>query len=143
MLATDRQGIPLTVLLSSASTSEFNLLFPTLNTLCVEKRPYHPIKKPHALVADRGYDAKWIREKLRRRGITPFIPKRRKAGQKEEPAYNKRVKAMYRTRWIVERTFSWIGNFRRTLIRWEKHLSTYQGFIHIACIMLCLRWVLK
>ncbi len=143
MLATDKQGIPLTGVLASASASEYNLLFPTLETLAIEKRPNHPIKKPKALGADRGYDAAWIREELRQRGITPYIPKRRKPGKAEEPKYNERIKPVYRIRWIIERTFAWLGNCRRLLIRYEKLLATYQGFFHLACIMLCLRWVLK
>jgi len=143
MLATDGQGIPLTGILSSASTSEFKLIFPTLDRLSIEKRPQHPIIKTRKLIADKGYDAKWVREELRRRGITPYIPKKRKKEEIEEPIYNRKIKPLYKTRWIIERTFSWLGNFRRVLTRWEKYLSTYEGFFHLACIMICLRWVLK
>ena len=143
MLATDGRGVPLTGILSSASTSEFNLIFPTLDTLSIEKRPNHPIKKTKILIADKGYDAAWVRKELRRRGITPYIPKKRAKGQIEEPTYNKRIKPFYRTRWIVERTFAWFNNFRRLVTRWEKYVSTYQGFFHIACVMLCLNKVLK
>ncbi|MBI3443595.1 IS5 family transposase [Candidatus Woesebacteria bacterium] len=143
MLATDGQGIPLTGIISSASTSEYNLIFPTLDTISIEKRANHPIKKTKTLIADRGYDAKWVREELRRRNITPYIPKRRKQGQKDEPKYNQKIKPFYATRWIIERTISHLGNYRRVLIRWEKLTSTYLGFFHLACIMLCLNWVLK
>ncbi len=139
MLATDGTGIPLATLLSSASDSEYNLIFPTLDTISIEKRPHHPIKKTNILIADRGYDAAWVRDELRSRGITPYIPKRRKKGQIDEPKYNQQIKPFYKTRFIVERTFSWLGNFRRVLIRWEKYVSTYAGFIHLACIMLCLK----
>lgn len=143
MLATDGTGVPLTGILSSASTSEFNLIFPTLDTLSIEKRPNHPIKKTKILIADKGYDAAWVREELRKRGITPYIPKRRKQGESEEPTYNNRIKPYYKTRWIIERTFSWFNNFRRLITRWDRYVSTYQGFFHIACIMLCLNRVLK
>lgn len=143
MLATDGQGIPLTGILSSASTSEYNLIFPTLDTLSIEKRPKHPITKTEKLIADRGYDAKWVRDELRRRGTTPYIPKRRKQGEQEEPAYNNRIRKWYSIRWIIERTFSWLGNYRRILIRWERILETYAGFFHLSCIMLCLNRVLK
>ncbi len=143
MLAIDGQGIPLTGILSSASTSEYNLLFPTLDTLFIEKRPNHPIKKTKVLIADRGYDAKWVRDELRRRGITPYIPKRRKQGQIEEPIYNKRIKPWYKIRWMVERTISWLGNYRRVTTRYEHHAHIYNAFFQLACIMICLRWVLK
>ena len=143
MLATDANGVPLTGILSSASTSEYNLIFPTLDTLSVEVRPTHPRKKFDKLIADRGYYAKWVRDELRRRGTTPYIPKRRKRGEIEEPTYNQRIKPYYKTRWIVERTFAWFNNFRRLVTRWEKYVSTYQGFFHLACIMICLWKVLK
>ena len=143
MVAIDGQGIPLTGLLSSASDSEYNLIFPTLDTLSIEKRPNHPIRKTKILIADKGYDAKWVRTELRRRGITPYIPKRRKRGQIEEPAYNSKIKPWYKTRWMVERTISWIGNYRRVTTRYEYYDHIYNAFFQLACIMICLRWVLK
>ena len=143
MLATDKNGIPLAGIISSASVSEYNLIFPTLEKISVEKRPNHPIKKTRVLIADKGYDARWVRKGLRRKGITPYIPKRRRPGRKDEPKYNERIKPYYKTRWIVERTFSWLGNYRRILIRWERKLTTYSGFFHIACFMVCLNQVLK
>jgi len=143
MLAIDGQGIPLTGILSSASTSEYNLIFPTLDTLSIEKRPLHPIKKTNILIADRGYDAQWVRDELRRRGITPYIPKRRKKGETEEPIYNKKMKPFYKMRWIIERTISWLGNYRRVTTRYEHNSSIYKAFFQLACIMICLNWVLK
>jgi len=143
MLAIDGQGIPLTGILSSASTSEFNLIFPTLDTLFIEKRPNHPIKKTKILIADKGYDARWVREGLRRRGITPYIPKRRKSGKEEEPVYNTRIKPFYKLRWKVERTISWLGNYRRVTTRYEHYDHIYKAFFQLACIMICLNWVLK
>ena len=35
-------------------------------------------------------------------------------------------------RWVVERTFAWLGNFRRLLVRHERHLSTFRAFFVIA-----------
>lgn len=143
MVAIEGQGIPLTGILSSASTSEFNLLFPTLATIGVEKRPLHPITKPKILIADKGYDAAWVRKKLREKGITPFIPKRRKRGEKNYPSYNEKIKPWYNIRWIVERTIAWIGNYRRVATRYERYANIYKAFFQLACIMICLNWVLK
>jgi transposase len=143
MVAIDGQGIPLTGILSSASTSEYNLLFPTLETIAIAKRPLHPITKPKKLIADRGYDAKWVREKLRAKGITPYIPKRRKKGQTEEPSYNQKIKPFYKIRFIVERSIAWVGSCRRVATRYERYAHIYKAFFQLACIMLCLNWVLK
>lgn len=143
MVAIDGQGIPLTGIISSASTSEFNLIFPTLDTIAIEKRPLHPITKTNKLIADKGYDAEWVREGLRRRNITPYIPKRRKKGEVEEPKYNERIKPFYRIRWLVERTIAWIGNYRRVTTRYEHYAHIDNAFFQLACIMICLNWVLK
>lgn len=143
MVAIDRQGIPLTGLIASASTSEYHLLLPTIDTISIQKKPLHPITKTQSLIADRGYDAKWVRQALRKRGIIPYIPKRRKQGKPEEPPYNTKISPWYKIRWIMERTIAWLGNQRRILIRWEKYSSIYKAFFQLACILICLNWVLK
>lgn len=143
MVATDKQGIPLTGIIASASMSEYHLIFPTLDTLSIPKRPLHEITKPKVLIADKGYDAKWVRQELRHKGITPYIPKKRKQGEKEEPPYNKKIKPWYNIRWIVERSISWIGDFRRVITRYEYYAHIFKAFFQLACIMICLRWVLK
>ena len=47
----------------------------------------------------------------------------------------------YRQRYKVERSFAWLGNFRRLLIRWEHRSSVYQGFFTVAVLLICLRRV--
>jgi transposase len=49
----------------------------------------------------------------------------------------------YRRRWIVERTFAWLGHFRRLVVRYERLITVYAGFFHLACALLTLRKVLK
>ena len=44
----------------------------------------------------------------------------------------------YRRRWKVERTFAWLGNFRRLVVRWERHLTMYLAFFHLACVLITL-----
>lgn len=141
MLAVDGTGIPLTFLTEAANISEFKLALQTIDSISVASRPLHPKKRPDNLVADKGYDAGWLRTDLRKRGITPYIPKRRKKGQKEEPKYNETVKEIYKTRWIVERTNAWLQNYRRITVRWDRNCDNYEAFIELACILICLRRV--
>jgi len=49
----------------------------------------------------------------------------------------------YKRRWIVERAFAWLGNYRRLAVRYDRSLTIYRGFFHIACFMIVLRRVLK
>jgi len=143
MLAVDGTGIPLTFLTEAANVSEFRLALQTIDQISVETRPHHPRKRPDILVADKGYDAKWLREAIRKRNIIPKIPKRRKQGEQDEPLYNNRIVDYYKTRWIVERTNAWLQNYRRITVRWDYYADSYEAFLEIACIMICLRRVLK
>lgn len=141
MLAVDGTGIPLTLLTEAANISEFRLAIQTIDSISVSARPLHPRKRPGTIVADKGYDAGWLRTDLRKRGITPYIPRRRKRGQSEEPHYNTTIKNIYATRWIVERTNAWLQNYRRVTVRWDRLADNYEAFIELACILICLRRV--
>lgn len=139
MLVVDGAGIPLTTVTESAQKSEVKLALDTVDSVSVDRRPLHPKKRPDILVADKGYDAQWLRDALTRRHIRSKIPKRRKQGEKDEPIYNETIKPYYRTRWIVERTIAWFGCYRRVLTRWERNEHIYQGFINIASTLICLK----
>jgi hypothetical protein len=41
----------------------------------------------------------------------------------------------------VERSFAWLGNFRRLLIRWERLFGVYRSWFTVAVLLLCLRRV--
>lgn len=49
----------------------------------------------------------------------------------------------YRDRWHIERTFAWLGSFRRLVVRYERFDSTFSAFLKLACFLLCLRVLLK
>jgi putative transposase len=42
-------------------------------------------------------------------------------------------------RWVVERTFGWLGRFRRLSKDYEFHPSTAEAMIHVAMIAIMLR----
>jgi hypothetical protein len=93
------------------------------------------------LVADRGYDSSAFRRVLRGRGIRMCIlPKRRPKNWKAKrgrPAVAR--KDDYGLRFTVERSFAWLGNFRRRLIRWERTFSVYRSFFAFAVLLVCVR----
>lgn len=41
-----------------------------------------------------------------------------------------------RLRYEVERSFAWLGNYRRLLIRWERRAGLYQGFFTVALALI-------
>jgi hypothetical protein len=39
----------------------------------------------------------------------------------------------------VERSFAWLGNYRRLLIRWERLFGVYRSFFAVAAMVLCIK----
>ncbi|WP_369126365.1 transposase [Paludifilum halophilum] len=44
----------------------------------------------------------------------------------------------YRQRFKVERSFAWMDNFRRLVVRYDRMASMYRGFNVLVCIIMCL-----
>jgi transposase len=114
------------------------LLEPTLDNIDVspadqgDKPP-----QPERLILDRGYDSDPLRERLAERGIEMICPHRR--NRRRPKTQDGRPLRRYKRRWKVERTFAWLGNFRRLVVRYESHLSMYRAFFHVACLLITLR----
>jgi transposase len=98
-----------------------------------------PRCKLKRLIADKGYDADWLRILLRSRGIELICPHRH--GRKRPPLQDGRALRRYKRRWKIERTIAWLGYYRRLLIRWERNLGMYRAFMHVACLMIAVRWL--
>lgn len=45
----------------------------------------------------------------------------------------------YRRRWKVERLFAWLQNYRRIVVRYERHSENFLGMLHFACCLILLR----
>jgi transposase len=143
MVVVDGQGVPLGDHLHSASPAEVKLAETTLASVRVRRRhhPGRPRQKPQRVIADRGYDSDPLRQQLARRGIELIVPHRK--GRRKPPTQDGRTLRRYKRRWIVERTFARLGNYRRLAVRYDRSLTVYRGFFHIACFMIVLRRVLK
>lgn len=138
MLVVDAAGVPLGFHLTSAQRAEVTLVNTTLAQVRVPRSRGRARTQVKQLIADRAYDSGPLRRALRHRGIAPRIPaKRRPANWKRRPG--RPVQPMwpqYRQRWVVERTFAWIGCYHRLLIRWERALAHYQAFFTFACALI-------
>ena len=100
-----------------------------------------PKQRPAELVTDRAYDSKPFRRWLRSRGIKPTIPSYlRRARKRPKRERSVKVGTGYAERWKVERTFAWLGNFRRLLVRHERYLFTFRAFLLIAFMLVSLRF---
>jgi len=138
MVVADSAGVPLGVHVASASTAEVTLVEETLATVSVpRKHGGAPRRNPDRIIADRAYDANWLRPRLQFRGIDLIFPHRKNRVQ--APMQGGRKLRRYRKRWIVERTIAWLQNFRRLVVRWERFPHMYLAFVHVACLVIALR----
>jgi transposase len=86
------------------------------------------------LLADRGYDANWIRELARRQGAWANIPAKR--NRKDPICFSP---YLYRARTLVERFFNKIKQCRRVATRYDKLAANYLAFVKLASIRIWLR----
>src|SRR5262249_10166554 len=42
-----------------------------------------------------------------------------------------------RWRWVVERTFAWLNQFRRLRVRYDKRADIHEAFLSLACALIC------
>lgn len=131
MVVVDGQGVPLGSQLLEASPAEVTLVEHTLHGIARRHR-----RKITRLIADRAYDSDGLRRWLGARRIQLISPHR--AGR-TRPAQDGRPLRRYRHRWKIERTFAWLGNYRRLVVRYDRQPEIYEAFFHIACALITLR----
>ncbi len=136
---TDKEGIPLSVVISSsASTHDIKLVTDAVDNTAVIKRPQSSYKtktergrkrrrKLQHLCLDKAYNSESEEHELIKRGYVLHIPYKRKRDEKEGEKVKattqhclNRKKHSAKRWWVVERTNSWHNRFRKLLTRCEK-----------------------
>lgn len=124
--------MPLAVAVDGANVPDQKLVADTLDAVPLP-RPKPTQEQLQHLCLDKGYCGETVDREVRERGYTPHVP--RKANETPKP---KRRRSPAR-RWKVERTHSWLNRARRLLIRWEKKVANYLGFLHLQFAIVTLR----
>jgi transposase len=139
---TDGQGMPLALCCTPANGSEPGQVIPLLDQIQIpsDGRPGRPRQRPARLQADAGYDTRTLRRALQRRGIQAEIVVNRRGRKKPKRG---RPCAKPVDRWKVERTFSWYQRkFRRLVVRWERRMCYWKGFLGWAFSLVWLKRLL-
>ena len=127
---TDAQGIPLATKLTGANRHDVTQLLPLVDAIPpVSGKRGRPRKRPERVQGDRAYHSQPHREALRQRGIEPVLAERN----------TKHGSGLGVHRWVVERTLSWLHQFRRLRIRYERRDDIHEAFMTLGCIMICWR----
>lgn len=127
---TDANGLPLNTILTGANRHDVTQLLPLIDSApSVSGKPGHPRKHPKSIYADRAYDSEHHRKELRNRGIKPHLAERNAPHGSGLGIY----------RWVVERTVSWLHQYRRLRVRFERRSDIHEAFISLAESLICFR----
>ena len=127
---TDANGMPIVAITTPANGDERQQVLPMLAQIrLATSKPGNPKRRPKTLAAGIGYDARWLRKKLRTKGIRPQIKKRQIKGKKLKGRPIKESVPRYQQ----ERSFSWFQRkYRRLVVRWERLKVCFDAFLLLA-----------
>lgn len=87
-----------------------------------------------AVLADKAYDANWLRARISQMGAEAVIPCN--PTRKTPIPYDR---AVYRARNRIERCFNKLKHFRRFATRYDRLAKHFLSFIHLAATMIWMR----
>ena len=135
-ILTDKYGIPLSVIITSANTHDVTVAIDTVDSMVLKRSSFQlNDRKKQNLCLDKAYHSKEVEQEIFNRGYIPHIPHRR-----EEKLFHRTHPAR---RWVVERTNSWHNNrFRKLFTRYEKKDENYLGLVQLANSLIVYRRII-
>jgi transposase len=131
-LLCDGNGIPLVIQLTGANRNDSQQALALVDAIpCLQGERGRPRHRPECVLGDRGYDAEAIRQGLCARRIVPWLAKRN----------TEHGSGLGRWRWVVERTFAWLNQFRRLRVRYEKRADIHEALLSLGCTLICWRFL--
>lgn len=129
-LVTNQEGLPLSDHLTPGSVHDIPAL---------EEHLQRATLRLATLTTDKGYDSASLRHQIKEQHIRPNLPertfkKRRKLGRPQ--IFNE---VLGKLRFAIERTFSWIKQFKRIKARLECTAVSFSAFLHLSYICMWLR----
>jgi putative transposase len=142
-ILTDKNGIPLSTVITSASTHDIKTVTDVIDDAVINRHFESSFSKKKTrrqnrqqqqhLCLDRAYKSKSTENEIINRGYVPHIPYKRKRGQlKEERTNQKQYSYAKNKRWVVERTNSWHNRYRKLFTRYEKKVENYLGLVQLS-----------
>lgn len=123
----DTLGLILSTKVTSAHIQDRDMVIP----LGEKMKKWCP--RVETILGDSAYDGRQ-RQATLKLGCLLSIIKRPKKAKGEKGIFKVLPK-----RWVVERTFAWLGCFRRLSVDYEVLPKSSEAFIMIACIVICLK----
>jgi transposase len=127
---TEAEGLPLVVKTTPANTHDSRLALPLVAAMPPIQGPRgRPRRKPKALQGDAAYGSAGLIRQVRLLRIKPLLKPLTRT-----PSHGS---GLGKTRYVVERTLSWFGNFRRVKLCYERCGAHFQAFHELAAAILC------
>ena len=127
-LICDGNGVPLAIQLTGANRNDSQHALALVDAIpLLQGQRGRPRFRPDCVIGDRGYDAEAIRQALRFRGIKPMLAKRN----------TEHGSGLGRSRWVIERTFAWLSQFRRLRVRYERRADIHEALLSLGCALIC------
>ena len=132
MAIVNEVGIPVSIMVTSAQPHESQLVEKTLKNVASLCKPTH-------LIGDKAYDSASLRENLKKQHDIDLVAPHKQNRVKEPIQDPKLLKKKYHKRNIVEHFFAYLQWARRCLIRYEKKIINFIGFVMIRVIFIILK----
>jgi Transposase DDE domain len=124
----DGRGVPLVIAVGPANQRDEELVEPMLKRFPpLRGRDGKRRKKPKVLQGDRGYGFPHIIKLLLRLVIGSLLAMR---GSPHGSGLGK-------TRYVIERTMAWLGEYRRLKVCYERSGERFRGFHVLAACVIC------
>ena len=135
----EENGIPVALITAKGNIVDITLAESTINDIHIA----HQSVQGSEILADKGYDSYPFRKFLTKVDLMPHIPKRKTTKVTDKNSwyyiYNKTKGAK---RYVIERTNAWIKSFRRLRMRFDYKASSFEAFLYLAIIVICVRKLL-
>ena len=131
MAVVDANGLPIGLRVCTAGEHEVKQAYDTVLECWT-------VELPQRTIADRAFDSDALDQSLAEYGVEVIAPHRKNRKPQNKTQDGRKLRR-YKRRWKVERFFAWLGNFRRLLVRHERKVRNYEGFAHLATLIILVR----
>jgi transposase len=127
----DKEGFPADIEINSAKIHDKDYLYKHLENVAGRRK--------RILNLDLIYTSAELRQEMRKKGT--YVNMKMKKGdyiRKRGPKFRFKEEK-YKVRFKIERTFGWLESFKRLLVRVDRSLSSFRGFVYLALIIILIR----
>jgi len=131
MALVDANGLPISLSLHAANPHEVGLTFDLVQNCWTEELP-------ERVIGDKAFDSDGLDEQLGACGVEMIAAHRR--NRTKPKTQDGRKLRRGKRRWKVERFFSWLQNFRRMVVRYERKPGNFYAFVLLAAVIMHVRY---